>query len=174
MLGKYIFVLRYLFLILLYFFLFYVFYQMFKLLKNQESGIQFSRSIPVRPKDSPTLNRYVASKAKLVTLTDGGLALSKTYPVGNSLSLGRAPGNQILIADPRVSRYHARIYSSGGQYWVEDLNSRNGTFLNGTRVYGSVLLADGDKLRIGDVTFAFVRWGYEVEQNDARGVGAQY
>jgi pSer/pThr/pTyr-binding forkhead associated (FHA) protein len=50
---------------------------------------------------------------------------------------------------------HARIYSRGASYYVEDMNSTNGTFLNEARLDGEAKLSDLDELRIGDTEFRF-------------------
>jgi pSer/pThr/pTyr-binding forkhead associated (FHA) protein len=61
-----------------------------------------------------------------------------------------------------ASSRHARLYHHGGQYWLEDLQSTNGTFLNDKPVDMPIVLAKGDLVRIGSVTFQFVRWTYEM------------
>ena len=65
--------------------------------------------------------------------------------------IGRAPGAQseIIITAPGVSRRHAQISQRGDQYIVEDLNSSNGTFLNGQRITGSAPLKSGDVIGLG-------------------------
>jgi ABC-type multidrug transport system ATPase subunit len=65
--------------------------------------------------------------------------------------IGRAPGAQseITINAPGISRRHAQISQRGDQYIVEDLNSSNGTFLNGQRVTGSAPLNSGDVIGLG-------------------------
>ena len=50
---------------------------------------------------------------------------------------------------------HARLYSRGANYYVEDMNSTNGTFLNGGRLDGEAKLNDLDEVRIGDTEFRF-------------------
>lgn len=70
-------------------------------------------------------------------------------------SIGRAPGNTICVADGSVSSNHARIVRSAEGFVIEDLNSRNGTFVNGERVEGKRLLADGDLLRLGKFIMTF-------------------
>lgn len=71
-------------------------------------------------------------------------------PVGNSpLGIGRAPANDIVLADDSVSWHHAQVWVEGGVAWVRDLGSRNGTFVNGQRAISSARLADGDRVRIG-------------------------
>ncbi|MCK4317111.1 MAG: FHA domain-containing protein, partial [Anaerolineae bacterium] len=69
----------------------------------------------------------------------------------DSTSLGRDPGNDIMIDDPQVSRQHARIMRQGGLMVIEDLGSTNGTFVNGVRLTGSHTLASGDMIGLGDV-----------------------
>jgi pSer/pThr/pTyr-binding forkhead associated (FHA) protein len=54
-----------------------------------------------------------------------------------------------------VSRYHARILVSDGHAALEDLQSKNGTFLNGTRLSASAPLSEGDEIKIGKVVLTF-------------------
>ncbi|MEZ4236698.1 MAG: FHA domain-containing protein [Myxococcota bacterium] len=65
------------------------------------------------------------------------------------ITVGRAPGNAVVLGDDSVSWHHAQLWSEAGFAWVRDLGSRNGTFVNGDRVVASARLARGDKLRIG-------------------------
>jgi DNA-binding winged helix-turn-helix (wHTH) protein len=65
--------------------------------------------------------------------------------------IGRDPGAAVFIDDKSVSRRHARIAVTTSGATLEDLDSKNGTFLAGTRVSAPVPLADGDSLRIGSV-----------------------
>lgn len=67
--------------------------------------------------------------------------------------LGRHGGPAGDVFDPSVSRHHARLRSSADGFEVEDLDSKNGTFVNGVRVTGRERLADGDELRLGRVSF---------------------
>lgn len=65
---------------------------------------------------------------------------------------GRARDAQVSIDDPAVSRYHARIVvAARGVATVEDLGSRNGTYLNGQRLAAVAPLHEGDRVRIGPV-----------------------
>jgi pSer/pThr/pTyr-binding forkhead associated (FHA) protein len=61
----------------------------------------------------------------------------------------------VRIEDRFASGIHARAYSRGANYYVEDLNSTNGTFLNGARLEGEAQLSDLDELRIGDTELRF-------------------
>jgi peroxiredoxin len=69
------------------------------------------------------------------------------------VSLGSDETNDFAINSGSVSRRHAIIRSRAGRYEVTDLNSTNGTFVNGQRVKGSIELERGDELRIGGVRF---------------------
>jgi two-component system, cell cycle response regulator len=74
---------------------------------------------------------------------------------GPRYGLGRHPDNQACIDDDGISRYHARITVDADKYWVEDLGSSNGTYINGRRVT-SCELNNGDTLNLGPrVSFRF-------------------
>ena len=67
----------------------------------------------------------------------------------NPTNIGRVPGNDILIAMPLVSKRHARIEVDGdGLYWIEDLKSSNGTYVNGERLSAPKLLQDGARVQV--------------------------
>jgi DNA-binding CsgD family transcriptional regulator len=70
-------------------------------------------------------------------------------------TIGRAPKCEIQIPDQKVSRRHALIWEHSGVVFVRDLNSRNGTYLNGEQITRCALLS-GKILRIGDVSFEVV------------------
>ena len=75
----------------------------------------------------------------------------RTFPLDEDfISLGRDPGNDIVISDPQVSRQHARITRQGGLMVIEDLGSTNGTFVNGMRLAAPHTLANGDVVGLGD------------------------
>src|SRR5215510_10891050 len=64
-------------------------------------------------------------------------------------SLGRHPDSSIQILDKIVSKEHCRIILEGKTWVLQDLDSLNGTFLNGTRLTGSQALKDGDEFSLG-------------------------
>lgn len=68
------------------------------------------------------------------------------------ITIGRLKGNDVIIDnDDRVSRHHLQIVQlDDGSYHLIDFNSTNGTFVNGNRVQGEVVLDEGDFVRIGD------------------------
>ncbi|MDP7703696.1 ATP-binding cassette domain-containing protein [Mycobacterium sp. TY815] len=72
-----------------------------------------------------------------------------------SARIGRAADNDIVVADVLASRYHAQLSPAPAGAEIRDLNSINGTFVNGLRV-GSAILSEGDVVTIGNVDLAFV------------------
>jgi len=66
-------------------------------------------------------------------------------------SVGRDPGNDVLLTESSVSRSHARIVVQAEGVWIEDLGSTSGTFVNGQRVTGSTWLRTGDVVQLGGV-----------------------
>lgn len=75
---------------------------------------------------------------------------------GQTVTVGRAATNQIVIRDDRCSRYHAEIFQTGGNWTVHDLGSRNGTMLENHPLVGDHQLAPGEVITIGRAQLAFV------------------
>jgi adenylate cyclase len=76
--------------------------------------------------------------------------------IRGTCSIGRAPSNQIVLADEKVSRRHAFIHAQDrSEFWLVDLGSSNGTYLNGRRVTQSIALRDHDRIEIGPFTLLF-------------------
>jgi predicted component of type VI protein secretion system len=76
----------------------------------------------------------------------------KEIPVGSKeVSIGRSPENGMVIDNPAVSHYHARVFNEEGRLMLEDFGSMNGTFVNGQRVK-MVTLKPGDSVGIGKHT----------------------
>ncbi|HXI13861.1 MAG TPA: FHA domain-containing protein [Thermoanaerobaculia bacterium] len=71
--------------------------------------------------------------------------------------LGRDPGDTISLDDPTISRKHARIEVTGESTILIDNGSKNGTFLNGTRITEEAQIRDGDVIHIGAVKLLFRR-----------------
>ena len=95
--------------------------------------------------------------------------MQRTYPlVEGSTRIGRAPDNELVFPSPSVSGHHALI-EVGAAHRVLDLESRNGTFLNGDRVDGGRALRDGDRLKIGLEVHLRMRLKAEVSPPDVLG-----
>lgn len=81
---------------------------------------------------------------------------ASNVPVLGSCSIGRAPGNQLVLTDEKASRKHALIHRQGEhEYWLVDLGSSNGSYIDGRRVSQPMALRDGAVIRIGSSTFLF-------------------
>ncbi len=77
-------------------------------------------------------------------------------PIYERLTVGRSEGNDIRIENDRMlSRNHARVESREGGAWAEDLDSANGTYLNGSRLIEPLRLREGDEVRFGSSVFRF-------------------
>lgn len=91
----------------------------------------------------------------------GVLTIEEGQDAGKSISLrpvtmiGRAEDNTLLLDDPFASTNHALVLWREGQWWLEDLESHNGTYLNGERIERPRPLASGDHIRIGSNLLRF-------------------
>jgi pSer/pThr/pTyr-binding forkhead associated (FHA) protein len=82
------------------------------------------------------------------------LGISKDIELtGEPLSIGRSREADIPLLDDRVSRVHCGIRLSGGEFYLKDLKSRNGVFVNGQRVEDTAKLKPGDRIQIGSTVF---------------------
>ena len=85
-----------------------------------------------------------------------GQAFDLNRPV---VTIGREAGSDIVLDDPQVSRHHARLTLQDAGYFIEDLGSTNGSFVNGRRVMTPTPLNPGDKLGLGDTVVLEVQGG---------------
>ncbi len=96
-----------------------------------------------------------------------GIALLrfKELPLeGRELTIGRSAENALVINDDRVSSEHAKIIHTDGGYWLLDLGSSNGTFVNEQRIPDVHLLNHGDVIALGATTLAFERRAVRIEE----------
>lgn len=84
-------------------------------------------------------------------LPDGRKLLLTSY----GLRIGRTPDNDLVLADPAISRHHCAISATNGGFVVTDLQSTHGTRVGNERIDAPRLLADGDVLRVGDTEINF-------------------
>jgi pSer/pThr/pTyr-binding forkhead associated (FHA) protein len=77
-------------------------------------------------------------------------------PDGAELKIGRMPGLAITLLDAKVSREHCRLFQQSTGWIVEDLGSRNGTWVNAQKVKKR-LLQPGDRMRVGQTEFEFAK-----------------
>jgi hypothetical protein len=92
---------------------------------------------------------------RLVVQRGAGLSRGQAFGIGPGLVLGRALACDITIEDSYASGRHARLYDRDGHVYIEDLNSTNGTYVNGARVSTQQLLRPRDTVRIGDTELRF-------------------
>ena len=96
----------------------------------------------------------------LVDLEEGAAWLEsqgrERIVIRGNCSLGRSPKSAVVLDSPKVSRRHAIInLQNVGEFWLIDLGSSNGTFLNKRRVHQPVRLCDMDQITVGDTAFTF-------------------
>jgi pSer/pThr/pTyr-binding forkhead associated (FHA) protein len=85
----------------------------------------------------------------LIVLNEKGGKVGTHQLDGEQLQIGRADACQLKLDDTYASQFHARIYRRDGSWYVEDLGSTNGTYLNQKRITSPSELRAGDKLRVG-------------------------
>ena len=89
-------------------------------------------------------------------IAEEGLTKGMVFPLEDRLSIGRGEENDIRLGHSTISRQHTLVYLEDGQVYVQDQKSRNGTYLNGERVYKAIL-SSGDVIWVGDVALRFLR-----------------
>lgn len=114
---------------------------------------------PPQPAPAPAPAAPAASAAVASLLVrDGGqseLKAGQVYPLTAAVTLGRAADNGVIIRDKYCSSHHAMIFLQQGRRLLRDRDSTNGTFHAGRPVTQDVVLADGDIIQVGTVTFEY-------------------
>lgn len=157
------------FLLLLWFFVFAVVYSLRadlfgvkvrKLPAEQAAAVPASApAAPASPSSKPasakpTTGPATLATAKRLVITSGPKAGLELPLTGESLSIGRSSESALVIRDDYTSSHHARLVLRGDSWTIEDLDSTNGTFVNGKRVTGaSVSLSLGTPIKVGATTF---------------------
>ena len=131
----------------------------------KQSPVNFGAESTMRELTDDT-NLLISSEARLsyadvvapivaqLTVASGESAGTVIPLTENECRIGRQRDNDIQLGDLGISGHHARIYRGPEAYIVEDLKSRNGTWLNGVRVYHSSL-TNGDTLRLGETELRY-------------------
>lgn len=134
-------------------FIFILFYFIIRslLLMKQEEGVVFQEA-PV--KRAPEWGLSV-----LDTTEDSVLQPGTLIPLTGDFTIGRNSDNQVILEDSFISSYHAHFFSYEGRYVIEDLNSTNGTLLNGDRLEESTYLEINDIITLGANVFRVVQTG---------------
>ncbi len=99
----------------------------------------------------------VAATAGALVVRAGGGLVGQSFPLsGERMTVGRAPDSDIFLDDVTVSRDHALVVRRGGDFYLDDLGSLNGTYVNRRRIE-SHRLADGDELQVGKYKLTFLQ-----------------
>ncbi len=93
---------------------------------------------------------------RLLVLESPGEKTGETFFIDGQAIIGRAADCDIIISDVSVSHEHARISKSMKGFNLEDLGSKNGTFLNRRKMTRPALLKPGDLIKVGQTTFEFM------------------
>lgn len=92
----------------------------------------------------------------IVDGADTGILRGAALTLHSGAVIGRAPGSDIVLSDAYTSSEHARLRQAGDRWALDDLESMNGSYINGQRIRGSQALADGDTVQLGRVVLQFV------------------
>lgn len=140
---------RFGFLALLWFFIFLIVRAL------RRDTVEASASAPQRRRDrepSPAAPQGRRRGATRLIITEGPLAGSMVPLTPTSITIGRDQNCTLVLNDSYASSHHARVFPKDGAWWLEDLNSTNGTTLAGRAVHGAVELPIGVPVRIGQTT----------------------
>ncbi|MCB0862329.1 MAG: FHA domain-containing protein [Solirubrobacterales bacterium] len=136
------------FLAVLYLFLLWVAASARKDLKRNK-GASFDGDATI---GAPSAGSY---DAWLIVARGGGLDAGTRFDVFGGVTLGRSSEADISFTDRYASGLHARLYPRGDRYFLEDMNSTNGTLLDGGAVTSEAEVRDGSMIEIGDTAFRF-------------------
>lgn len=102
-----------------------------------------------------TGGRVAATDAALVVVNGGGLTPGERIDLFGGVTIGRSDAADVRISDRFASGLHCRVHTRGNAYFIEDLDSTNGTYLNGAELRGEAALHDMDEIAIGDTELRF-------------------
>lgn len=130
-------------------------------IRNDVFGTRINdRAGRARPVKQESRKRVAAAPAPGPTrlvVTEGPLS-GTTLPLGvGSLTVGRSPDSALVLDDGYASSRHARFYNDGGTWFIEDLNSTNGTWVGTQRIYQPIQLDPGMPVTIGKTTMEIRR-----------------
>jgi pSer/pThr/pTyr-binding forkhead associated (FHA) protein len=100
-------------------------------------------------------NRLSTQKQPGITIETrlGQNKVSQSHFAQNEVMIGRDTNCDLSVMDEALSAHHARIIFHHGQWWLEDLNSTNGTFLNQEKLIVPVVVITGDEFKCGNTFF---------------------
>lgn len=120
------------------------------------NGQKISTEVPLQADSVIKLGNTPLTCAQILSTPSGnrqGGAVAAGVPLSNRKTIGRAGDNTIVVQSPDVSGHHAAIgIGPDGNVMIEDLSSRNGTYVNGAKISGATVLRSGDKVRLASST----------------------
>jgi pSer/pThr/pTyr-binding forkhead associated (FHA) protein len=128
------------------------------LLVKEDGGAETTQTYTpdeMADEDGP-LDEIAAEGPALVVRSGGGRAGEHFIPQNERTTIGRSPDNDIFLDDVTVSRKHAVLLQSEGEFRIEDLGSLNGTFVNRKRIDAPARLQSGDEVQIGKYRLSFI------------------
>ena len=142
-------ILRYVFLIVFYVFIIYLIKIIIQDIKHQQEIL--------------ASDAFCGAQLRVISAEEEYFEPDRCFSVANVLYIGRDSSNDIQINKDFVSKKHARITLQNNRYWLEDLKSLNGTYLNNKMLKKPTALTEDASITVGGVTFKFERCTYEVE-----------
>ena len=98
----------------------------------------------------------VAAEAGALVIRSGGGRVGQSFPLhGERMTIGRSPETSVFLDDVTVSREHATLVRRGGEWFLDDSGSLNGTYVNRRRIE-SHKLEEGDELQIGKYKLSYL------------------
>ncbi len=82
--------------------------------------------------------------------------IKEVYTLKDTVAIGRKNDNDIVIKDPYISSFHLKLINDEDAFYIQDMDSANGTYLNGDRIITAVRLKNGDRIKLGQVEFLYV------------------
>jgi pSer/pThr/pTyr-binding forkhead associated (FHA) protein len=110
---------------------------------------------PTRPKQDESSVLLLATKVAYLAATAGPGKGRQWQLRSEKVLLGREQPAEVIVDDPAASRRHAQVYKKNGRWFLKDLDSTNGTYLDGPLRGTERILWDGDVFRIGDWEITF-------------------
>jgi hypothetical protein len=96
-----------------------------------------------------------AANLEIISSGRARLHAGEVIVLDRATTIGREADNDVVVDEETVSGQHARIVTRQGRWWIEDLQSTNGTWVNDAHVVGSQALGKGDVIRVGRVRLRF-------------------
>ncbi len=138
----------------------------------QKCGAYLATATEAKPGGEPTTATYrvgetgelipvdveaIAEKGAALVIRSGGGRVGESFPLERDrMTIGRRPDSDVFLDDVTVSRDHALLVRRNGDFYLDDLGSLNGTYVNRRRIE-SHRLADGDELQVGKYKLTFLQ-----------------